>query len=270
MVKRMNGIGFTNQINRTHTQYSNAIKSISTGSRLSSASFGASDYAISIRTESNIGTKIQAKNNAQTINAMISTAAGGIESTVSALSSLREQLLGMSNGTNNDSDISAISDSVKQTLRTVDENSKIQFNGMNILDGSRSVTIQEDNGYDNLNMPNMSLYGLGLVGNDGESVLDLTNQSGISNAIDVVDNALDVALGHAASIGSLQNGLDFAISNQDTIIEHEMYANSINSDANIAEEVTKLKSAETQNQLAMYAMTMHNHNRYDVLKLLGQ
>ena len=266
----MNGINFINQINRTNTQYNNAVRNISTGSRLSSASFGASDYSISIRTESNIGTKIQAKNNAQTINAMISTAAGGIESTVSALSSLREQLLGMSNGTNHNSDISAISDSVHQTLQTIDENSKIQYNGMNILDGSRSIAMQSDNGYQNIEMPDISLHGLGLVGEDGESTLNLTSQSGINNALDVVDNSLDVALGHAATIGAMHNSLDLSISNQDAVIENEMYANSINGDADIAEEITKLKSAETQNQLAMYAATMYNHNRYDVLKLLGQ
>ena len=45
----INGLGYLNQINRTHSAMQGSIHKISSGSRFPSASYGPSDYAISVR-----------------------------------------------------------------------------------------------------------------------------------------------------------------------------------------------------------------------------
>ena len=68
--------------------------------------------------------------------------------------------------------------------------------------------------------------------------------------------------------GAAQQNLSYASANYTTQQENLTAAASTSGDTDIAAEVTKLKSADTQNQLALYATKMNMHNNAAVLALL--
>ncbi len=262
------GLGALNQINRTKSAVNSSIEKIATGSQRPSASYGASSYAIAARMSSNVGTAAQSQRNAQNANAMLNVAAGGVSSTVNALTSIREQILQAANGTNKDSDVATIRDSIQQSVSTINDNASVEYNGMKLLDGSRSITVAGDTGYKTVNLGNLSSEGLGLTDADGNLKLDLSSPEGIEKSLETVDSALDSALGLATDIGAAQQGLSFSEANYTTMGESLTASLSTEDDTDIAAEVTKLRSADVQNQLALHAQKMFMHNSAQVLSLL--
>lgn len=255
-------------LNRTQSAVNQSIQKIASGTQYPSASYGPSAYAVLTRMYSNVDTISQSNSNAQNSNAMLSTASGGVSSTVDALSSLKEKLLSAANGTNQGSDIQAISGEVNQTVSQISDNAAVQFNGQNLLNGSKSLTVAGDNGYTKINLGNMTAQGLGLVDQNGKSTLDLSSSEGISKAIDTVSSALDIALGQATSIGTAQQGLAYSSANYITQAENLTAAASTTGDTDIASEVSKLKSAQTQDAFSLYATKLNMHNNAAVLSLL--
>lgn len=262
------GLGYLNQINRTNSSAASSIQKIVTGSQRPSAKYGASSYAISSRMNSNVGTAAQSKSNAQTANAMLNVAAGGVSSTVNALSNIKSQILQAANGTNQDSDLAAVGQTIAKAVSTINDNASIEYNGMKLLDGSRSITVAGDMGYNTVDLGNLSSEALGLTDAAGNSKLDLTSAAGIASALDTVDSALESVSGMATDIGAAQQGLMFSESNYTTSGESLTAALSTEDDTDIAAEVAKLRSAETQNQIALHAQKMFMHNSAQVLSLL--
>jgi flagellin len=217
---------------------------------------------------SNIGAAEQSNNNTQTMNSLLNVAAGGVSSTVNALSSLRSQILQAANGTNKDTDVAAIQKNVNQTIATVNDNASVEYNGKKLLDGSASLTVAGIDGYKNVQLGNMTAQGLGLTDENGNSKIDLSTNEGIAAALDTVDSALNAALDEETNIGAVQQNLTFASANYTTQTEALMNAESTSDDLDIAKAVTQLSSANTQNQMAIYAQKLFMHNNASVLKLL--
>ncbi len=262
------GLGSLNQINRSNASIGSSIQKIATGSQRPSAKYGASAYSIAARMSSNIGTAAQSQRNTQNANAMLNVAAGGVSSTVNALTSIKEQILQAANGTNKDSDVATIRNSIQQSVSTINDNASVEYNGMKLLDGSRSITVAGDTGYKTINLGDLSSEGLKLTDAEGKLTLDLSSPKGIEKSLETVDSALNSALGMATDIGSVQQGLSFSEANYTTIGESLSASLSTEDDTDIAAEVTKLRSAETQNQLALHAQKMFIHNSAQVLSLL--
>ena len=265
------GLGALNQINRTNSAINSSIQKIATGSQRPSASYGASSYAIAARMSSNVGTAAQSRRNAQNANAMLNVASGGISSTVNALSTIKEQLLQAANGTNQGSDIAAIGRSISGAVSTINDNAAIEYNGMRLLDGTRTIAVAGDTGYSTVHLGNLSSEGLGLTDSQGNLTLDLSSEQGIANALTTVDNALssaNSALDMATDVGAEQQGLSFSEANYTTMGESLTASLSTEDDTDIAAEVTKLRSADVQNQLALHAQKMFMHNNAQVLSLL--
>jgi len=242
---------------------------IATGSKYNSAGDNASAYAILTRMYSNIATYSQSNQNTQTMNSLLSTAGGAVDSTVSSLSSLQSSLLKAANGTNNGSDISAIKDEVSQTVSQIDENAGASYNGKSLLNGSQTLAVASDTGYQNVSLSDMSAKGLGLVDNNGKSTLDLSSPTGIKNALDTVSSALDTALSQQTTIGATQQGLSYASANYTTASTNLTAAASNMGDTNIAEQVTKLTSSKSMEQFSLYAAKLNMHRNSDVLSLLS-
>ena len=261
-------INSLNNLNRTQSTINQSVQKIASGSQYPSAAYGAAAYSILAKMYSNIDTAAQSSSNTQTSSAMLSTAMGGVSSTVESLSSLKDKLLSAANGTNNASDIQAIQGELNQTVSQINENASVQFNGQTLLDGSKSFAVAGDNGYKNVQLGNMTAQGLGLVDQNGKSTLNLSSSEGIASAIDTVSSALDTALNEAASIGSTQQGLSYSAANYATQQESLTSAASVSGDTDIAAEVSKLKSAQTLNALSLYATKLNMHNNGAVLSLL--
>ncbi|MDD6135439.1 MAG: flagellin [Selenomonadaceae bacterium] len=243
-----------NTLNKVHGVQSSSIQKIATGSSHPSASYGPSDYAIVQRTYSNIGAVSQSNSNSQTANSMLSTAVGAVNETVSNLTSLRSTLLEAANGTNANTDRAALQKSVEQTIASIDDNASVTYNGKRLLDGTQSLTVAGENGYNTVNLGNMTSYGLGLTDSEGKSTIDLTDASSISDALNKVDSALNAATDQATSIGAAQQGLTYQSSNYTTTQENLEAAATTMDGTDLAKESVNLASANTQEQMAMFAI----------------
>jgi flagellin len=243
-----------NDLNRAQTSQSESIKRIATGTKYYSPANGASEYAIVQRMYNNIGSVTQSNSNTQTTNAMLNVAAGAVSNTINSLSTLKQTLISAANGTNSNSDVAALQESVNQTLSQIDSNAQITYNGQNLLDGSQSIQVASDNSYETINLGDMSTAGLGLTDSEGNSTITLGDLSDLGTAIDTVDTALNTALDQATSIGTAQKGLEYQSANYTTMEENLYEAVSTMDDTDIAAESVNNASANTQSQVALWAV----------------
>ena len=243
-----------NDLNRAQTSQSESIKRIATGTKYYSPANGASEYAIVQRIYNNIGSVTQSNSNTQTTNSMLNVAAGAVSNTINSLSSLKQTLISAANGTNSNSDVAALQESVNQTLSQIDSNAQITYNGQSLLDGSQSIQVASDNGYETINLGDMSTTGLGLTDSEGNSNITLRDLSDLGTAIDTVDTALNTALDQATSIGAAQKGLEYQSANYTTVEENLYEAVSTMDDTDIAAESVNNASANTQSQVALWAV----------------
>ena len=270
-----------NSLNRIQNSINDSIQRIATGSKNPTAASNPSDYAIVRRMNSQIGAVNQSNTNTQNMNAMLQTAGGAVNNTVEALTSLRETIINAANGTNNSSDRGNLQKAVDQTIAQIDENAGVTYNGMNLLNGSSSFAVAGVDGYSNVNLGNMSSQALGLTDEDGNSLIDLSNPESIDQALARVDSALgtareesnnidtaNAALDEATSIGAFEQALGYQSANYTTMSENLEDAVTTMDATDIAAEVTKLKSSQTQEQLALYGQKMFMHNQSAVLSLL--
>ena len=275
-----------NQLNRAQSMQSQSIQRIATGSKHPSAAYGASDYAIAQKMQYNLGGIRQSTANTQTANSMLNVASGAVNNTISSLSSLKETLISAANGTNGTTDIAALQETVNQTLSQINTNAQVEYNGQKLLDGSQTVTVAGTDGYDNVSLGDMSTTGLGLTDSQGNSNINLQEANGsvtgLSQAIDTVDNALNAALDQATNIGAAQQGMDYQSANYTTMEENLQYSLSVSDDADIAAESVNNASANTQSQMALFAVkqglqnfsqqmlgTLNNHSRGAAYNMLG-
>ena len=275
-----------NQLNRAQSLQSQSIQRIATGSKRPSAAYGASDYAIARKMQYNIGGVSQSNANTQTANSMLNVASGAVSNTISSLSSLKETLISAANGTNGTTDIAALQETVNQTLSQINTNAQATYNGQTLLDGSQTVTVAGIDGYENVSLGDMSTAGLGLTDSQGNSNINLQaangSPSGLSQAIDTVDAALNKALDQATSIGAAQQGMEYQSANYTTMEENLQYSLSVNDDADIAAESVNNASANTQSQMALFAVkqglqnfsqqmlgTLNNHSRGAAFNMLS-
>ena len=270
MLMTIGGVNNLSTLNSTQKAMQSSMQKIATGNKFPSAANGPAEYGILQRMYSNAGAISQSNANTQTASSMLKTASGATENIVSSLSGLREQLLQAANGTNGASDLATLQESVNQTISTIDNTANgATYNGMQLMDGSQSVTVAGADGYENVELGNLSSQGLGLTDSQGNSTIDLTGGTSLESALSQVDSALNAALDQATSLGAAQQGMEYQSANY-TTQETSLYDSaSTMGDTDIAAEVTKLKSASVQNQLALHAMNLQNHNRASVLSLLS-
>jgi len=278
--------GSLNQLNRAQSLQSQSIQRIATGSKHPSAAYGASDYAIAQKMQFNLGGIRQSAANTQTANSMLNVASGAVGNTINSLSSLKETLISAANGTNGKTDIAALQETVNQTLSQINTNAQVEYNGQKLLDGSQTVTVAGIDGYDNVSLGDMSTTGLGLTDSQGNSTINLQEANGsvtgLTQAIDTVDNALSAALDQATNIGAAQQGMDYQSANYTTMEENLQYSLSASDDADIAAESVNNASANTQSQMALFAVkqglqnfsqqmlgTLNNHSRGAAYNMLS-
>ena len=273
-----------NSLNRTHSSAAKHIQNIATGTKYSTAANGASEYAISQRMYANIGAIRQSNVNAQNSNSMLKTASGAIDNTIQSLSSLQQTLINAKNGTNGSTDLAALQKSVDQTISQINENASVTYNGQKLLDGSAgSVTVAGAWGDTEVPLGNMTSEGLGLTDAQGNSTINVTDADSLNSALDTVTSALDSAiaskgtltegldatLDEATTLGAYQQGLEYQAANYTVAEENLTDAVSTISDTDIASEITKLKSDQTTEQLAMFGIKAMQTQQASVLKLLG-
>ena len=288
----MAGIGGVNNATTTLNNVNNSLQKtmqkMSTGSNYPSASYGGSAYSVLQRMDSNIASTAQSRQNTQNASAMIRTAEGATGKTLSALTTIKAYIMSAANGTNNDSDRADLQKSVNQLVAQIDENSRVTYNGKHILNGSAEETdIAGLLGYENFNMGDIRAETLGLTDSEGNVTINLTDESFIPASLATVNNALekvqeindslnksidgtaiDASLDEATTQGAYLQRLDMQESLYNTMQENEQAAASNIGDADMAKLASEFNNEKNQQQLALFASKMHNHNLMNIPTLL--
>ncbi len=98
--------------------------------------------------------------------------------------------------------------------------------------------------------------------------LDITNADGARLALDTVKNAINMVSETRASLGAMQNRLDYTINNLDTAAENMSAANSRIRDTDMAKEMMNYTQMNILTQAAQAMLAQANQQPQAVLQLL--
>ncbi len=134
----LSALNTLNTMNKNTSALNKSMSKVSSGLKIRNAADDSSGYQISERMKVQIRSLDQANQNTQNGSSLLSTAAGGVDSTVEILKTLKEKVISAANGTNTDSDLSAIQDEMDQSIDQINDNSNVTFNNQYLSNGSRS------------------------------------------------------------------------------------------------------------------------------------
>ena len=275
-------------LNNVNNAAQKTSQQMATGSKYPSASYGGSAYAVLQRLDSHIAATAQSGQNTQNASALIRTAEGATGKTLSALGTIKAYIMSAANGTNTSSDRADLQKGVNQLVAQIDDNSRVTYNGKHILDGSEQNTgIAGVLGYENFNMGDIRAETLGLTDSEGNVTINLSDENSIQSALTTVNNALDkvqnindslnrsidggaidASLDEATTQGAYLQRLDHQEMLYNTMQENEQAAASTIGDADMAKLASEFNSERNQEQLALFATKMYNHNLSNIPSLL--
>lgn len=280
MAITMGGVGYLrslNNYNRIHYSTQNTIQKIASGSNYSSASAGASEYANVARLISNIGATTQSAQNAQNISSAIKIAEGATQNSIEGLTKINQYIIDAANDTNGSIDRQALQKNINQQIAQLDSNAYVQFNDMNLLDGSRDdLLLASINGYSRLQLGDIRTQTLGLTDAQGNVTIDVTTPEGIQNSLKVVSGALEHVEGvNGDMYASVKGGLALnsyldkittqgaqlqgtEAKQKNLMIQEENQEDALSTinGVNIAEQALNLNSEQTLEQFAIFGTRM--------------
>jgi flagellin len=194
----LSALSTLNIMNTNSTALNKSLKKVSSGMKINSAADDASGYQISERMRVQIKSLDQANQNTQNGSALLKTAEGAVSSTVEILKTLKEKTLNAANGTNTDSDLSAIQSEMNQSIDQINDNANVTFNGKYVVDGSlSSETTATTSAFTN--------NSFAVTTNSGTKLTGLTDRNG---------NNVGIVSGDTIAISYVINGKTTTISTQ--------------------------------------------------------
>jgi flagellin len=260
-----------------------AMQRLSSGLRINTAADDAAGYAISEGLTSQVNGLDQASRNVGDAISMVQTAESSLNNVQDMLQRVRELAVQYQNGDLSSSDQSAIQGEVDQLTSEINrQQGAVQFNGQYLLNGSTgtngAVTFQVGaNGTDTLTATFTNIEGTnGLNGSvgftwsaaaSGGHVFDLAALG--STALSSLDTAISNISTQAATLGAVQNRLQYtsdAISATETNLAA---SNSRIKDVDMASEMTHMTQEQILQQAGTAMLAQANASPQLVLKLLG-
>ena len=259
---------------------SKSMQRLSSGLRINTAADDAAGYAISENLTSQVNGLDQASRNTNDAVSMVQTASGSLTTIQDMLQRVRELAVQYNNGSNsNSNDQTAIQDEVDQLTNEVSRQATASnFNGINLLNGSAggsgTVTFQVGaNDGDTLSASFASVTGAIATaatsftwGNTGagQHVLDLSTAGSLSQ----IDAAITAVSTQAATLGAVQNRLQYTSDSISTTEQNLSASNSQIKDVDMASEMTNLTQQQILEQAGTAMLSQANQQPQMVLKLL--
>ena len=256
---------------------STSMQRLSSGLRINNASDDAAGYAISQGLTSQVNGLAQANRNVGDAVSMVQTAESSMNNIQSMLQRVRELAVQYQNGSLQNSDKTAIQGEVDQLTSEIKrQRSAVAFNGQNLLDGSAGttgvgVTFQVGaNAADTLTASFSDIQGSMSTGFDWTSTGSVFSLASLgSAALADLDTAIQGVSGQAATLGAVQNRLQYTA---DAISATETNLSSSNSrikDVDMASEMTHMTQEQILQQAGTAMLAQANAAPQMVLKLLG-
>jgi flagellin len=256
-----------------------AMQRLSSGLRINTAADDAAGYAISQGLTSQVNGFDQASRNVGDAVSMVQTAESSLNNVQSMLQRIRELAVQYQNGDLSSTDQTDIQNEVNQLTQEIDrQRGAVTFNGINLLNGtagtSGAVTFQVGaNSGDHLTASFADVEGssgLGVTGftwtnaSSAGKVFDLAQ----SNALSVLDTAIGNVSNLAATLGAVQNRLQYTADAISSTEENLSASNSRIQDVDMASEMTTLTQQQILQQAGTAMLAQANSQPQLVLKLL--
>lgn len=242
----------------------------------SSADTSSEGYQLNDRIRTQIRALDQADYNNQNGSSMMKVSEGAVDSTLEALRTLKDKVINAANDTNTEVDRTAVQKEIEAEIAQIDDNALLTFNGKFLDTGARnspgtvSTSLHvgaDENQSVEISMTDMRTQALNLTGSEGNT-LDVTSSPAESNAVKVLDSALQKALNQEASIGAIMNRLEFTSNNLTTSSENVSKAEATYSDADMAKEMTEFTKNNILMQASTQMLAQANQQNQSVLNLL--
>jgi flagellin len=267
-------------LNNSSNAVKTAMQRLSSGLRINSAADDAAGYAIAQGLTSQVNGLQQASQNVSDAASMVQTADSALNNIQSMLQRVSELAVQYQNGDLSTNDQKDIQSEVNQLTQEINrQQGSVEFNGINLLNGTAGttgtgVTFQVGPAAgDTLTVSFADVQGasgLGVTGFDwtqaasGGKVFDL----GQANAVSLITGAIDNISSLAATLGAVQNRLQYT-SNAISATQENM-SSSLSSiqDVNMATEMTQLTQQQVLQQAGTAMLAQANSQPQLVLKLI--
>ena len=258
-----------NMLSGNQSAVSKSINKLSSGLRINSAADDAAGLAISEKMRSQIRGLNQAESNAQDGISLIQTAEGALQQTTDILQRMRELTVKAENtGVLSDKDQEAIKVEVEALKLEIDRiANSTQFNNKNLLDGNATslsfkIGANSGNTFDTLTI---SIDGMSTTSLDVGGINIIDNPSG---ALESIDAAIVAVSSQRASLGAVQNRMEYAIESLSATSENLTAAESRIRDVDMADEMVSYTKNNILQQSAMAMLAQANQQPQQILSLL--
>ena len=271
------------------------IERLSSGLRINKASDDAAGLAISDRMDNQIRGMQQANRNVQQGNNLLQTAEGAMNEVGNILGRMRELAVQSASDTVSGDDRDSIDLEFEQLKSEIDRIAKgTSYNGMGLIDGSsdgtsEKITLQvgaDNNAQDQLSF---NLADFRVTDTDGSTAittfagaslttdgstgtnfkaLDLATSANSQTAITSLDEAIEAVNDQRATVGALQNRLEFTSSNLMSSIQNNSASVSTIRDADFAAEAADLAKNQILVQSGTSMLAQANSLSQNVLALI--
>lgn len=261
----LNAMTALNQSTKNTALAGKSMEKISSGLRINSASDDAAGLAVSEKMRSQIRGMEQADRNVQDGVSLAQTAEGALEEAGNIGQRMRELAVQAGNDTLDTEDRDKISGELTQLQEEMANIAKdTKFNGSELLSGAKSFTIQAGANSETRVIETTDLSTIA----SSLSSLDVTDNSNAQSAVSSIDAALkDINTGRA-SLGAMQNRLEYTSSNLTTSTENLTAAESRIRDVDVADEMMNLSKLNLLTQSSQAMMSQAKSQPEGVMQLL--
>src|SRR4051812_49031651 len=245
-----------------NTQVTKSMERLSSGYRINRAADDAAGLAISEKMRAQIRGLGQNQRNIQDGVSLVQTAEGALSTVHNMLQRVRELAVQFKNGTLSAGNQSAIQSEVLQLACEIERiGATTQFNGICLLNNTTTVSFQVgSNDAETIAVANMDLKT-----KLGTNYYNLT-----APATDIaeIDTAIDAVSSQRATLGAIQNRLDYSLDNVGIYQENLVAAESRIRDVDMAAETVELTKNQILAQAGTAMLSQANQSGQGVLSLL--
>jgi len=264
------------QRNLTDTLLSgaNAMRKLSSASRINTAADDAAGLAISEKMRGQIGGLNMASRNSSDTVSLIQTAEGALTESHSILQRMRELAVQSSNDTYTDSDRNELQAEVKQLQSELTRiGNTTEFNTRSLLDGGAGGQGEELGDaimtQTGANSGQNMFTGIGDMRAESLGVADvnISTRDGAAAAIATIDSAIESVSSQRGALGASQNGLEHTIRSIDIAAENTQAAESRIRDADMAKAVLDNTTENIKRQASLAMIAQANQKQNNVMSL---
>jgi flagellin len=275
-----------------------AMERLSSGKKINSAADDAAGFAIAERMTAQVRGLNMATKNANDGLAMLATIENATNDVTDMLQRIRELAVQAANDTNSSTDRGYLQKEVDSLMNEINRvASQTVYNDLNVLDGTRSGTIQvgTDAGQtvafsisaidtDTLGLTTLSFTAgtpatvsdISTVAADTDGVLSVHSAQKISvltasdaaHSLTAITTAIEQVASNRAGYGALANRLEYTVSNLRNVAEFTTSARSQIEDADFAAESARLAKAQVLQQTGTAMLAQANASSQLAIQLI--